>query len=115
MEELVGYQNGKKGKGMLQVLGQMDELLLYLNTGDDVCCKQNIHPGSVKGTQMPLTKRISRVQQRSTRHVANCQRYIPGCTGEPDLPGTGLDKGISAFAHLENGYCHSFGRKRWTS
>ena len=78
MEEVVGYQNGEKGEGALQVLGQMEELLWYLNTGDVVCCKQNIHPGLVQGTQMPVTKHISSVQQRFTRHVANCQSDIPG-------------------------------------
>ena len=37
--------------------------------------------------------------------MTNCIGDVPGCTSEPDVPGTSLDEGFPALASLEDGLC----------
>ena len=66
---------------------------------------ERVHFCFVAVAQVPPAQGISSVQQERTRNMAYYQTDVPGSTGDPDFPGTGLDKVVATPAYLDNGYC----------
>ena len=77
---------------------------------DGVKCKalgvdERVHLCFVAVAQVPHAQGISSVQQDRTRNMAYYQSDVPGSTGDPDFPGTGMDEVIMTHVYLENGHC----------